>query len=106
MVSATDAGGDGSFAYNSGTGVFTYTGPSATEVRSHFSAQGDLSYDSTTGVFQFDVEQVYTKANFDSDFNVAIDSAVLEGVGLTYNNATNTLSICLLYTSPSPRDRG
>ena len=93
MVSATDAGGDGSFAYNSGTGVFTYTGPSATEVRKHFSAQGDLSYDSTTGVFQFDVEQVYTKANFDSDFNVAIDSAVLEGAGLAYSNATNTLSI-------------
>tara|TARA_B100000683_G_scaffold175446_1_gene168993 strand:- start:2291 stop:7972 length:5682 start_codon:yes stop_codon:yes gene_type:complete len=93
MVSATDAGGDGSFAYNSGTGVFTYTGPSATEIRSHFSAQGDLSYDSTTGVFQFDVEQVYTKANFDSDFNVAIDSAVLEGAGLAYSNATNTLSI-------------
>jgi len=27
-VSATDAGGEGSFAYNSSTGVFTYTGPS------------------------------------------------------------------------------
>ena len=27
------------------------------------------------------------------DFNLTIDSAVLEGVGLTYNNATNTLSI-------------
>jgi len=91
--SAVDAGGDGSFGYDSASGVYTYTGPSAAEVRSHFSAQGDLSYDSTTGVFQFDVEEVYTKANFDSDFNVALDSAVLEGVGLTYNNATNTLSI-------------
>lgn len=27
-VSASDAGGEGSFAYDSGTGVFTYTGPS------------------------------------------------------------------------------
>ena len=90
---AVDAGGDGSFGYDSASGVYTYTGPSAAEVRSHFSAQGDLSYDSTTGVFQFDVEDVYTKANFDSDFNIALDSAVLEGVGLTYNNATNTLSI-------------
>jgi hypothetical protein len=35
-VSATDAGGDGSFSYNSGTGVFTYTGPSAAETRAHF----------------------------------------------------------------------
>ena len=31
-VSVTDAGGDGSLAYNSGTGVITYTGPSASEV--------------------------------------------------------------------------
>ena len=37
-VSATDAGGDGSFSYNSTSGVFTYTGPSATEARAHFSA--------------------------------------------------------------------
>ena len=36
-ISATDAGGDGSFSYNNTTGVFTYTGPSATEVRAHFS---------------------------------------------------------------------
>ena len=38
LVSATDAGGDGSFAYNNSTGVFTYTGPSAAETRAHFSA--------------------------------------------------------------------
>ena len=37
-ISVTDAGGDGSIAYNSGTGVITYTGPSASEVRAHFSA--------------------------------------------------------------------
>jgi hypothetical protein len=36
-VSVTDAGGDGSLAYDSSTGVFTYTGPSAAEVRAHFS---------------------------------------------------------------------
>ena len=37
-VSVTDAGGDGSMAYNNSTGVLTYTGPSAAEVRAHFSA--------------------------------------------------------------------
>jgi hypothetical protein len=37
-LSVTDAGGDGSLSYASGTGVFTYTGPSASEVRAHFSA--------------------------------------------------------------------
>ena len=37
-LSGSDAGGDGSFAYNQGTGVMTYTGPSASETRAHFSA--------------------------------------------------------------------
>ena len=59
-------------------------------VRSAISAQGDLSYDSSTGVLQFDVEAVYTKANFDSDFNVAIDSATTsdlsEGTNLYYTD--------------------
>ena len=34
-LSAVDAGGDGSFAYDSSLGKFTYTGPSASEVRAH-----------------------------------------------------------------------
>ena len=66
---------------------------SRAQIRGFFSGQGDLTYDSSTGVFQFDVEDVYTKANFDSDFNLALDSAALEGVGLKYTNATNTLAI-------------
>jgi len=37
-ISVTDSGGDGSLAYNSGTGVITYTGPNASQVRAHFSA--------------------------------------------------------------------
>ena len=36
-VSVTDIlGGDGSLAYDSSTGVITYTGPSAAETRAHF----------------------------------------------------------------------
>ena len=35
-VSVTDAGGDGSLSYSSATGVFTYTGPSASEVQSTY----------------------------------------------------------------------
>lgn len=35
-VSVLDNGGDGSLSYNSGTGVITYVGPSATETRAHF----------------------------------------------------------------------
>ena len=36
-ISVTDSGGDGSLAYNSTSGVITYTGPSASEARAHFS---------------------------------------------------------------------
>ena len=43
-VSVTDAGGDGSLAYNSSSGVITYTGPSATEVRAHLSAGTGINY--------------------------------------------------------------
>ena len=49
-VSATDAGGDGSFSYDSATGVFTYTGPSAIDVRAHLVAGTNITYDSATGV--------------------------------------------------------
>ena len=46
-------GGDGSLAYNSSTGVITYTGPSAAEARAHLSvASGSgLTYNSSTGEF-------------------------------------------------------
>jgi hypothetical protein len=37
-VSVNDAGGDGSLTYNASTGVLTYTGPSASDTRAHFTA--------------------------------------------------------------------
>ena len=43
-VSVTDSGGDGALAYNSSTGVITYTGPSAAEVRAHLSAGTGVTY--------------------------------------------------------------
>ena len=91
-MAVVDAGGDGSLTYDSSTGAYTYTGPSASEVRSHFSAQGDLSYDSNTGVFQIDVEDVYTKANFDSDFNVAMDSGTTNDLAEGSNNLYYTVA--------------
>jgi hypothetical protein len=42
-LSVTDTGGDGSLSYNNTTGVFTYTGPSAAEVRAHFSAGTNIT---------------------------------------------------------------
>lgn len=52
-ISVTDNGGDGSLSYNSTSGVITYTGPSAADVRTHLSvaAGSGLTYNSSTGVF-------------------------------------------------------
>jgi len=52
-ISVTDSGGDGSLSYDNSTGVITYTGPSASEVRAHFSvaAGSGLTYNINTGEF-------------------------------------------------------
>jgi hypothetical protein len=42
-ISVLDVGGDGSLSYDNTTGVITYTGPTATEVRAHFSAGTGIS---------------------------------------------------------------
>ena len=83
-LNVIDAGGDGSFAYDSSNGTFTYTGPSAAEVRAHLGASGDLSYNQSTGVFSIDVETVYTKANFDSDLGEATTDDLPEGTSNLY----------------------
>ena len=76
-----------------GNNLYYTTARADSDARHAISAAGDLSYNSSTGVFSFDVEQVYTKANFDSDFNMSIDEASLGGVGIAYDATTNTLSI-------------
>ena len=85
-ISVNDIGGDGALSYNNVNGVITYRGPSAAEVRSHFSASGDLSYDSSRGVFSIDVETVYTKVDFDSDLGDASTDDLPEGANLYYTN--------------------
>lgn len=63
-ISVTDSGGDGSLSYNSSTGVLTYTGPSASEVRAHITAGAGISVSS--GVVTLDI--------LDED-NMSTDSA-------------------------------
>jgi hypothetical protein len=98
-ISIVDAGGDGSFAYNSTTGVLTYTGPSASEARAHFGAtqvsgDGNFSYDSATGVFS------YTGPDSD-DYRAAISVTQTGGDGsISYDDATGVIS----YTGPSAAD--
>ena len=66
-ISVTDSGGDGSLAYNSSTGVITYTGPSASEVQAHITAGTGVSI---------------------SSGEVSIGQAVATNSNVTFNNAT------------------
>ena len=52
-LSVDDNGGDGSLSYDNSTGIFTYTGPSASEVRAHFSDGAGLTYNSANGIYEF-----------------------------------------------------
>ena len=49
LISHVDSGGDGSLSYNSTSGVITYTGPSAAEVKAHFSGGAGITFDSASG---------------------------------------------------------
>jgi hypothetical protein len=80
--------GHGSFSYDPVTGNFHMVGTSAAEIRSEFSASGDLTYDSATGTFSIDVEQVYSKANFDSDLADANTDGLPEGTTNLYYTST------------------
>jgi hypothetical protein len=73
-MSATDAGGDGSFSYDNTTGAMTYTGPSAAETRAHFSGG--------TGVTI-------------TDGSVAIGQAVATTDAVTFASATTTGNVAI-----------
>lgn len=96
-ISVTDSGGDGSLAYDNTTGVITYTGPSASEVRAHLSAAnigsgfGSLAYDNSTGAFTY---SVVTAANIRQQ--ISVTDAGGDG-SLTYDNTTGVIT----YTGPS-----
>ena len=83
LVSATDAGGDGSFAYNNSTGVFTYTGPSAAETRAHVSAtdaggDGSFAYNSSTGAFTYTGPSASeVRAHISAGTGVAVSSGAI-----------------------------
>lgn len=88
-----DQSGTFSVADSAGTSVTFDLSGSQSQIRSFFSSGGDITYDSSTGRFSIDVEATYTKTNFDSDFNSALDDVALGGTGLTFDSASNTLSI-------------
>lgn len=81
-LSVTDAGGDGSLAYNDSTGVFTYTGPSASEVRAHITAGTGVSISSG----EVSIGQAVATSS-----NVTFNDLVVSG-DLTVNGSTTTVS--------------
>ena len=97
MFSATDAGGDGSFSYSNG--VFTYTGPSASETRAHLSASNGVDYDSSTGAFQAVESEIQHDSLDGFVANEHVDHSsvsVTAGTGLTGGGtiaSTRTLNV-------------
>jgi hypothetical protein len=90
-LSVTDSGGDGSLSYNNTTGVFTYTGPSASDIRAHFSAGTGISI--TDGAIATSITQYA-----DSDARASISVTDSGGDGsLSYDNSTGVIT----YTGPS-----
>jgi hypothetical protein len=99
-VSAVNAGGYGSFSYNSGTGAFTYNGPSATSIRGLFSASGLLSYNSTTGAFTTSADNyggwtVQTDSGGGSAESISSSETltISGGTNITVTNTGNTITI-------------
>ena len=87
-ISVTDAGGDGSLAYNSSTGVITYTGPSAAEVQAHITAGTGVSI--ASGVVSIGQEVETT-----SDVNFATletTGDVIVGGDLTVNGTVTSVN--------------
>lgn len=87
-VSAVNAGGYGSFSYNSSTGAFTYTGPSANSIRGLFSASGLLSYNSSTGAFTTSADN-YGSWNVETDSGSGSAESISSSETLTISGGTN-----------------
>ncbi len=76
-ISVTDAGGDGSLAYNSTSGVITYTGPSAAEVRAHLSGSSGVNYDSSTGAITGDTAEIRGMISASGDISYDSSTGVI-----------------------------
>tara|TARA_R100000654_G_scaffold20866_2_gene42149 strand:+ start:7817 stop:9094 length:1278 start_codon:yes stop_codon:yes gene_type:complete len=98
-VSVTDSGGDGSLAYNNTSGVITYTGPSASEARAHFSvASGSgLSYNSGTG--EFGTSSIPNSQLANSAVTIGGTSVSLGATQGTFTGLTSLTSTTLIGTT-------
>ena len=58
---------------------------STAQIRSMFGAAGDIQYNQSLGQFSIDVQQVYSKINFDSD----LDNALASSLNIEWNADSN-----------------
>jgi len=95
-ISVTDSGGDGSLSYNSTSGVITYTGPSASEVRAHLSvATGSgLTYNSTSG--EFGTSAIPNSQLANDDITIGTTAIALGASSTTLGGLTSVTSTNLI----------
>ena len=95
-VSVTDAGGQGSLAYNSSTGVITYTGPSSADTRGELSvASGSgLTYNSGTG--EFGTSAIPNGQLANSSLTIGSTSVALGATQGTFAGLTSLASTTLI----------
>jgi len=95
-ISVTDSGGDGSLSYNSTSGVITYTGPSASEVRAHLSvATGSgLTYNSTSG--EFGTNAIPNSQLANDDITIGTTAIALGASSTTLGGLTSVTSTNLI----------
>jgi len=98
-LSVTDTGGDGSLSYNNSTGIFTYTGPSPSEARAHFSVAvgSGLTYNSTSG--EFGTSAIPNSQLANSSLTVGSTSISLGGTATTITGLTSLTSTTLVASS-------
>ena len=102
-VSVTDAGGDGSMAYNNSTGVITYTGPSASEVRAHFSAGTGIGL-SSGSISNTGVTSIVAGSRISISGGtgaVTITNNISAGNGLSFSGSTLNLNNGAIASSSS-----
>ena len=89
-LSVVDAGGDGSFAYDSSLGKFTYTGPSASEVRAHLSGSTGVTFNSGTGAISIGQAVAPTDSAVFAGMHIGTNLTV--GGNFTVNGTTTTVN--------------
>ena len=83
-VSASDAGGYGSFSYNSTNGTFTYTGPSNSNIHDRFEAGEGIDINNKTG----DASKKIIKAETATSSNLGVAKFSTDNFSVSSGNVT------------------